>query len=154
MSTKGVIFLDVDGVLISLKHQIKMRELHHEIRFGLKVPLDWYCIQNFFQLVKDTDSDVVLASGWRKYEEGIRRIKQIFSFYQLEGHYVGETDCLFKGTRTEEVLKYLESHPYKNFALLDDMRQFGLEKNQVVVNRQVGFTSKDAEAAKKILMKR
>ena len=65
----NLIFLDVDGVINSIKHLIEVYNETHKPHSGYSYPFDPNCLENLKRLVSETNSSLVISSTWRHSEE-------------------------------------------------------------------------------------
>lgn len=103
-----ILFLDVDGVLNSLKTGG---------RYALKRP----CLRRLENIVKDTKCKIVLSSTWRKDEYALKRLKRVLKYRGIEIY--STTPILEKGFRGLEIQAWLVSNPNPDgytFAIVDD----------------------------------
>ena len=172
------IFLDVDGVLNSDQHfkeiyeketgsilkspkdnneyyklQLYLYSYFCNTRGPLNVPFDYECINNLAMLVNDTNSNIVLSSNWREYKKGVKMVKQILSFFDIEDRLIGKTESIPTSNRDREILGYLWTNNCEHFVILDDYLCTTFMDYTVWTDPFYGLTKKDVEKAKKILKK-
>lgn len=110
-----IIFLDIDGVLTTLR-----TKYHHG---------DTECVQRLNALTKETDSSIVVSSTWRK--GGLRSIRQTLKTWGITAPIYGITPDLsaqrgelaIAVPRGREILAWLETHVSQSithFVILDD----------------------------------
>lgn len=140
MNIVRVIFLDIDGVLNTIRAHKKAEQEHAE-RVSLprssKIRWDADCIQNLNELIRITGAQIVFSSCWRSgYEQGkenkaIRRAEQLFREQGIVGRVIGVTDdkLFFNGKhrRGEEIREWFKRHKnlkIKRYVILDDDNDF------------------------------
>lgn len=127
-----VIFLDIDGVLSTIRyieHQVKNTNTNgYKAQFNF----DPLCMQNLKQIIDKTDAKIVISSTWRL--GGIRnnihldKILNNLNEYGLKDKVIGYTPDLsdkygFCGCRGYEIQKWLDDNKdmnIKSFVILDD----------------------------------
>ncbi len=140
----NVIFLDVDGVLNSIRKLIEVYNLTLKPHSGYNYPFDEVCLQNFMELVLETDSKIVVTSTWRKDKEGRDRLMLELSKYNLDDRVIGFTEVLHD--REKEIKKYLETLGDVNFIILDDDAKFeDLFEFVVKTDNRVGLSSENKD---------
>jgi len=103
-----VLFLDVDGVLNSLKT-------------GGRYALKRNCLRRLQKIVEDTGCKIVLSSTWRKDEYALKRLRRVLRY---RGIQIYSTTPIFdKEIRGLEIQAWLVSNPSDDgyqFAIVDD----------------------------------
>ena len=154
MNSDSVIFLDVDGVITSSQHSKEINDKTDIKRVSLETPIDWNCLEILDQLLSSTEADVVLTSAWRRYGEGLKKIRQLLSFYGHEDRLVNTTPYLLKDPRYVEILTYLNDSNYEHVVILDDIYVYDLDDHAVRTDRHIGLTQDNVDEAKRILKKK
>lgn len=123
-----VIFLDLDGVLNSVKYDRERDISTRSYIDGSRLPL-------LKEIVEETGAKIVFSSAWRKHwnedtalcdEEG-KYIVDLFASYGLTIYDKTPEFELFT-PRKQEIAAWLNDHPeVKKFVILDDAR-FGWEE--------------------------
>jgi len=142
----NLIFLDVDGVLNSIK---KLKIVYHKTNkphSGYNYPFDEECLENLKVLVHKTNSKLVITSTWRKDIEGINTLLNVLKQYGLDKEVIGYTPDLGKprGIEIKEFLNALEYQP--NFIILDDNSDMeDLLPYLIKTDLKIGLTEKNVE---------
>lgn len=136
-----IVFLDIDGVLNSVRYDRVRTEEQGNID-ETRLPL-------LKQLIDETHAKIVLSSSWRKHwerDEGLcddigAEINRIFAEYQL--CISDKTPVLKSNDRAEEIRTWLsENNQVGNFAIFDDIA-FGwgedLQEHLVRTNSRIGY---------------
>lgn len=138
-----VIFLDVDGVLNSVRDGYSL-QLENDYHFEM-----------LKKIVDATEANIVLSSSWR-IGFSMHRLPERNLVERLEKYgmqIMDFTPCM-AGTRGDEIREWLSNNePVESFVILDDegdMAEFK-ETNLVKTNTSVGLQEKDADKAIKIL---
>jgi len=150
----NIIFLDVDGVLNSIK---KLKEMYYKNKrpySGFDYPFDEECLNNLKRLVLETNAYLVITSTWRKFENGKDILLRKLKDYDLDKRVIGYTDVLNK-SRGDEIKEYLKTLDNSiNFIILDDDTDFlGLENHLIKTNYEVGLTKENTDDGIKKLIK-
>ena len=151
----NIIFLDVDGVLNSIKKLTEMFNINKRPYSGYDYPFDDDCLNNLKRIVEETNSYIVITSTWRMHEIGKTILLNELKKYGLDKRVIGYTDILHK-SREEEILKYLERLGNNiSIIILDDDNDFKvLEEYLIQTDYEYGLTEKDADLAIKKLSKK
>lgn len=146
-----VLFLDIDGVLIS-ERSFWQAQLRHTRRV---IP-DQRALLALRQLVQDTGAKIVITSSWRPWP-GTRPTRAYLQLQSILAHngtpVYDETPCLeINGMdRGDEIAAWLEEHPTEWFAVIDDNDRFGtraeIRERWIPVNARQGLTKEDCEKA-------
>lgn len=138
-----VIFLDVDGVLNSVKD-----------RFSFTIETDYHFIL-LKKIVDATNAEIVLSSSWRIGDsETVRKRLKDFGM-----DFIDVTPQLpYPSKRGDEIRSWLKCHTeiVESFVILDDesdMCEF-VETNLVKTDMKVGLQKSDVNKAIKILNKK
>lgn len=150
----NIIFLDVDGVLNSIR---KLKEEYYKNKrpySGFEYPFDEVCLNNLKELVKKTDAYIVITSTWRMSDVGKNVLLQELKKYNLDDRVIGYTDILHS-PRGEEVKSFLSKlNKNINYVILDDDRDFdGLEEYLIKTDNRVGLAKENVKDAIKKLTK-
>lgn len=137
-----VIFLDVDGVLNSLRDRFST-ELVSEYHFDF-----------LKELVDATDAKIVLSSSWRiGFNAMSQPEKNLLAKLESWGLEIYDFTPIMTGSRGDEIREWLAINPVDSFVILDDesdMEEFR-ETNLVQTNMNVGLQESDVLKAIKIL---
>ena len=151
----NIIFLDVDGVLNSIK-SLKTAYKKDSTRpySDYYYPFDPRCLLNLKHLVEETDSYLVITSTWRKHELGREILLSELKKYNLDTRVIGYTDILNKA-REVEIKAYLEKLDEDvNYIILDDSKGFPeLGEYLIRTNYEKGLTKTKARRGIKKLLK-
>lgn len=150
-----VIFLDVDGVMISEESFLLTMALG-----GRVVIFSRKAMKALKLLVKRTGAVVVLTSSWRPMPAygPTRSYQQLCSSLQRnETPLYGLTPWLEDQDhdRSDEILAWLAEHPAERFVIIDDNNRFRnhpeLKERWVQIDPLHGLTRADAERAAALL---
>lgn len=119
-----IIFLDVDGVLNSMTHYEKVKNI-------TKDPLDSSCVHLLGEIVRASGAKIVLTStwrgGWEKDPDQCHLQGQILNrYFQKEGLEIYDKTpnlIVMDGTaRCQEIRRWIQSCPYKieSYIIIDD----------------------------------
>lgn len=158
-----IIFLDIDGVLNSMKtceeNHLRtgqngfggfFREqetlTHDHVLWGQDL------VNNLKRIVEETNASIVISSTWRKYYS-INKFKEMFAVYGWENApVIGITDR--EGPeRGREINRYTFSYNIEKYVILDDDSDMLSTQMQNFVNTDpdCGLSEEDAEKAINIL---
>ena len=155
-----VLFLDIDGVLNSnFGNNKRQTEISDE-----KIKLLAY-------LVRETNSEIILHSGWRfwfdfELKPLCREANKLVELLEKEDLYInGVTPNLtteeirktkkFSLVKADEILLWINSHnDVTEWVVLDDLdlHNSQIERNQVKPDQTVGLTLENVKQAAKILL--
>lgn len=161
----NIIFLDIDGVLNS-----NFWNAGHQREISNGTLIDEEKIKLLASLVKKTNSEIILHSGWRTWFDSEfkplrKEAAKLIELLEKQGlHIDGSTPDLtteeirktkkFSLVKAEEILLWLKSHNDVNeWVVLDDLdlHNAQVEKHQVKPDQTVGLAIADVEKAIKIL---
>jgi hypothetical protein len=116
-STSGLgqmklIFLDVDGVLNTMKSITQAQDIHH---------IEPSCLNNLKRIVDETDAQIVISSSWRFHADGMDVLYSKLESVGLKNRVIGSTPYVH-GPRGREILKWLQdnNHTEAKYVVLDD----------------------------------
>jgi hypothetical protein len=157
----NVIFLDIDGVLNS-DHHYRTRKKPTTKEEHPYCEIDLKSLNILNEVVKLTDSKVVVSSTWRR-KNTLERLREIFTFVGSKFEIFDVTPI--KGNmnrrygeviRGYEINEWLSNHPdVKNYVILDDDQDF-LEEQQphfIHIRDYNGLNNTHIEKIKNILNK-
>lgn len=156
----NIIFLDVDGVLNSMTHLIKLYEKNKKPFFGFDTPFDPDCLKNLKELVIQTNSKIVVSSTWRKRQKGIEILLENLKKYELDKSVIGYTPIfntnVTRGTEIKAYLSNLKENASKlNFIILDDESDMDeLLPHLIKTDANLGLTSENVKLGIKNLNKK
>ena len=122
-----VIFCDIDGVLNTIDTFKKRKDIYNST--GVIIPrIDLYRMEFLKEIVDKTDAKIVLTSTWRKNENDLKELKEVFYLYDLEIYDITGIDK--NGIRTNEIIEWLNKNEVDSFVIIDDetIDLVGLEK--------------------------
>ena len=120
-----VVFLDVDGVLLSARSLTYDFEDSDDTLFhdpaGVQVPIERCLLQNLQRLLQTTGARIVLSTTWR-LEPDMRAFLMIAlaSVGIAASAVLGDTPDLKAAGRGAEVARWVEQHRPVEFAIVDD----------------------------------
>lgn len=119
MAERKVIFLDIDGVLVTPKSPTFGKYVEHEGRKFLGGPCP-YAMGILNDLAYSSGAEVVLSSTWRLYHP----IGEMNSFLRAHGflhHIIDYTPEKLTSKRGQEIDLWLQDNPgVEKFVILDD----------------------------------
>ena len=162
---KEVVFLDIDGVLNS-----NFWNENHQREISDGTLIDESKVKLLCKLVKDTDAQLILHSGWKywfdsdlkplcKEAENLRALLERYGL-TIDGvtpdHSTEEIrrSKKFSLVKAGEILEWLAQHKdVDRWAVLDDLdlHNAEIQKHQVRTDQSVGLTDEDVERAGRIL---
>lgn len=154
MSAEKVVFLDIDGVLVTAR-LLKQRNGRNKVA-------DANCVSALNHLTHVAGAAIVISSSWRFC--GQHEMRAIMDFWEVDAPIVGMTPDLtrleggnYHGVpRGHEIQQYLDEHPeIERFVILDDECDMAhLEPFTVKTKFDCGLTLADAERAIEILSRK
>jgi hypothetical protein len=145
-----VIFLDIEGVIVTGSHLIRSAE-YEGYQFN---PI---CVKNLKEIIESTDAYIVVGSTWRK--TGFDRLKEIFHSSGLHTRLIGQTPVIDYSIRGEEIKQYIKESSIDpafmvgKFVILDDNDDMGeLLPYLVQTNWSTGLDQSAKETAIKMLL--
>ena len=157
MEKFNIIFLDLDGVLVTRKSIENLRDKKLSSDERNLQSLDDDCIIALNKLISLTDSKIVISSSWR-YGKTIDYFQQLFEKKNVNWEVIGLTPKTREDIRGKEISQWLENNKenVKSFLILDDdvddIWPF-FPDNVLHTNMLDGFNEKLIELATKILKK-
>ena len=150
----NIIFLDVDGVLNSIKHLKEEYYKNQRPYSGFEYPFDSDCMNNLKILVESTNAYLVITSTWRKFDIGKKILLFELKKYDLDKKVIGYTNIL-NTKRGEEIKDFLSKLSCDvNYIILDDDSDFDdLHKYLIKTDYRYGLTYNNVETAIKKLNK-
>jgi hypothetical protein len=111
---KAIIFLDIDGVLVSyknLKERHPADNLHH---------FEEDAVRALNYLIRELFADIVITSAWR-IGKTVEYLQEIFDIRGVKGKIIGATPYTITGDRGLEIKSWMESNYHPNrFIIIDD----------------------------------
>lgn len=148
-----IIFLDVDGVLNSMKFDRWLQDHHMKQYYGYEL-LDQNALLNLQDIVFVTGADIVLSSSWRLSKSCSEWLRQQLLPYGLQ--FIDKTVSLPREDRGKEINEWLNRHQnVTHFVILDDdeFEMAGLEGHLVKTTFEEGLLECHAAKAIEILSK-
>ena len=151
---RAIIFLDIDGVLVT----------QDSLRAGGSVSMDRRCVAELNRLVETTGAVIVITSSWRILHsidfivgamcaagfKGKRRVVDItdrLHFATPSGVVIG---CSMP--RAHEICEWLDEHPWvESFVVIDDDRDAEISGHFVRTDFETGLTASLVDQAARIL---
>lgn len=150
----NVIFLDIDGVLVT-PDSMRLPRLEVE---GHSFPTHRFyqpAVVALNRVIRETGAQIVVSSSWRGDPDSIPKLQRIFDVHGVVGTIIGVTPrngvC-----RGREIQGYLDMHPeIRSFVIIDDDTDMGLLRRRLVRTAfRSGLTEYDAARAIDILTQR
>ena len=123
---KPTIFLDIDGVLAT----VKQYNLTHNSKSWIQkydvYPFDKKCVKVFNEILKKTDANIVVSSDWRVYYT----LEELQDIFQINGVIKTPVDVTpihpvsmswYAKNRGMEILRYVKKHGLTNWIAIDDL---------------------------------
>lgn len=164
---KKIVFLDIDGVLNS-----NFWNDSHQREISDGTLIDESKIELLCKLIKDTDAQIILHSGWkywfdsdlqplRKEAENLRALleKEGLTISGVTPDHATEEirkSKKFSLVKAGEILAWLEQHgDVDGWVVLDDLdlHNTEIEMHQVRTDQRIGLTIEDVEKAEEKLLK-
>lgn len=140
---RRIIFLDIDGVLNTLKF-IHIHGTH---------TLDPQLVSRLRLIVERHGSEIVVSSIWRFSRELKQRLRdRLAETGWNDPPIIGFTPVGSFGNRGEEIQAWLASNPTESFTILDDEDNVLKEQKQFLVqcDKHAGLTDREVEAVNRI----
>jgi hypothetical protein len=131
VSTKNILFLDIDGVLATYKEYAtdttklwEKNSLAKELRLHYK--FNDKCVRTLNRILTETGAEIVLSSDWRNHYD-LEKLDIIFKFNGVIKSPIDVTDNfslatqLLERARGAEIMSYVENNKLKNYVVLDDL---------------------------------
>lgn len=140
---KNVIFLDMDGVINSLR----------SLSFGELVDME--CARHVRRISKHADADIVLSSTWRIGNDThtIREMLYPMGLYRVIGRTCNNGIGMDRG---DEINAWIEEFGCKNYVILDDDSDFTdyqKENHFIQTSADTGITEQDSTRAIRQILK-
>jgi hypothetical protein len=175
MTTKPIIFLDMDGVLnnrLSLKRAQEGIFPPGNLRLSTVDPT---CVCRLKDFVTDVDAEIVISSSWRSRHmdqddweirpsltSGNASVLNALRWCGWSCHHllIGNTAHLYDSPRGDEIDDWLTKHRERyvynqtSYLIFDDCNDFSeiqLSKHLVRTNSEYGITLEDIAKARKLL---
>jgi len=147
----NLIFLDVDGVLVSRKRLIDLYNKNKRRLSRLEL-FNYDCLEKLKILVDETDSVLVISSSWGKVESDRKILLEVLNEFGLDDRVVGYIPVLNEGKK-EEIKQYINTLDNDiNFIILDDVYSFGeLDSYLIRTDNEIGLTMDNVNEGIRIL---
>jgi hypothetical protein len=144
-----VIFLDIDGVMNSMRSMHRLYHAGHG-RFN-DIPVH-ETVGPLNKIIKHTDAKIVISSTWRKLHNSFSMAYILF-LCGVKGEVIDSTPVIHNKQRGFEIKTWLEQRDdIEAFVVLDDDSDMDDVRDHFVkVNNKMGLTYKNAEEAIEIL---
>ena len=114
----NIIFLDIDGVMIS-REDIKRRYYRFNKHVPSWIPFSPVALASLELIVRLTDANIVLSSSWRKLSGHKEFICEQLARNGLADKLIDATPVI--GRRDDEIKAWIEQNEFTgNFVILDD----------------------------------
>lgn len=162
---KKIVFLDIDGVLNS-----NFWNKNHQREISVGTLIDESKIKLLCKLIKDTDAQIILHSGWkywfdsdlkplRKEAENLQALleKEGLTIAGVTPNHATEENKKskkFSLVKAGEILAWLEQYSDVDaWVVLDDLDLHNAEVawHQIKPDQNIGLTSEDVEQAERML---
>jgi len=138
----NIIFLDIDGVLVSSNHLLTNGRNREEF--------DPQCVLYLNELLQKTEAKIVISSNWRRIYS-LHELRYLFQKNNVLDRIIGVTPFFNLTTmRGDEIQAYLTHSKDKisNFVIFDDEENMlNLSDHYIQTHFQVGIQKKDIEQA-------
>ena len=144
-----VIFLDIDGVLNSLRSAHAFNGYPHDFSKESLKQFDWVAIELIKRVCDETNAKIVISSTWRKQHS----IEDFKNYLKLD--IIDKTPTMMGG-RGYEIQKWLaDKENIEKYAIIDDDNDMLPEQMEFFVHtsHKEGFLYKDYCKLLKILNK-
>ena len=149
-NARKIIFLDIDGVLVTQKSLKKTR--WDECRYAR---LDAKCVCNLNRLIALSAADIVLSSSWRGHSNAeFDRVADYLVESGVSKRAISKTPFHADGDRGCEILEWIndEEVAQEQCVILDDDSDMGSLCNRLVKTDMIdGLTKRKATYAAKLL---
>lgn len=142
-----VIFLDIDGVMVSQRSVQLMNVPILKRDMGLS----YLARRNLRALVRQTNARIVITSSWRGGGEMYEAIKRCLARNNTPVYDETPVLDLWTDDRSDEIAAWLASHPTQRYVVLDDSPCFDhreeVRQHWVQVNYTTGLSLANVRAA-------
>lgn len=162
---KKIVFLDIDGVLNS-----DFWNKNHQREISVGALIDESKIKLLCKLIKDTDAQIILHSGWKYwFDSNLRPLRKeaenLKVLLEKEGLAISgvtpdhateeiKNSKKFSLIKAGEILAWLEQHnDVDTWVVMDDLDLHNAEvaRHQVKTDQSIGLTGEDVERAERML---
>jgi len=154
-----IVFLDIDGVLLTYESMASDRRACREILPDTNgcPAFDAECVRELNWICNVTKASIVVSSTWRQHIPELNTMRKVLIDQGINAPVFGMTP-IAEGEwdshdRGDEIAHFLAPLDVESFVILDDfdMGWAGLEAHWVQPNGNFGLQHKDAELAVSIL---
>ena len=131
-----IIFLDIDGVLVTRKHQIS---IDYKVDKDGLPKFDLNVVNFINEIQKVTNSQIVVISTWRS--TGLVNIKKIFKKRGIKNVFDITPIGFEYKSRSDEINHWIYLNDVESFVVIDDKDIDGLYNNLIRVDPEFGLTS-------------
>ena len=164
---KSLIFLDIDGVLVSKRCLCGDYDEADETLFlpsahsGVITPIEKQCIKNLKRIIDSCHSKICISSTWREDERMTAFLLEALRDGGIDTSVVviGSTDSLgsMRGGRGAEITEFLKKNPANDYIILDDdhadsFARFELTHRFIKTDIDEGLSSMNVEEALRLLL--
>lgn len=152
---RPIIFLDIDGVINTQRHQRSLAQEHKTLRDDNMPYFDPEAVANLRHIIQHTEASVVITSSWR--HKGFAVMEDVWYSRHMPGILEGITPTVttaFFSIRGHEILQWLASQEEEIcYVIIDDANDFLPEQTARLVqtNPYCGLSRIDAERSIEIL---
>ena len=162
---KKIVFLDIDGVLNS-----NFWNKNHQREISVGTLIDESKIKLLCKLIKDTDAQIILHSGWKYwFDPDLKPLRKeaenLQALLEKEGLTIAgvtpdhateeiKKSKKFSLVKAGEILAWLEQHDDVDaWVVMDDLDLHNAEvaRHQVKTDQSIGLTGEDVERAERVL---
>ena len=131
-----VIFLDIDGVLNTIDTFKRRKDIYNN--YGVIIPrIDFYRVKFLKEIIDKTDAKIIISSTWRKYDNDMKELKEVFSLFDLE---VYDVTCIdISGKKGIEINDWLNKNEVDSFVIIDDETSDMIHLEKYVVKTRENF---------------
>lgn len=175
----NLLFLDMDGVLNTKKSRFDLSKYLPPGNIGCRA-VDPTCVKILEELVKETNSKIVISSSWRSFKyndldlnipdelkvtgsktitgnKSVVNALEFAGFTDCRNYILGNTKRL-SGFRGFEIHRWLVENNHLNtpYIILDDESDFTNKQKRnhlIKTNSDLGLTKIDSDLAKHLLLK-
>jgi len=132
MAYEQVIFLDLDGVMITHGSANFLDEEAGEIGFNIK------CVNVLNQILEQTDAEIVITSSLRRVYS-LSDFDFMFKINKVIKSPISVTPHLPSRSRSQEIASFILENNVKNFVIFDDMNIVGYDTKYFPVYSHKGL---------------
>lgn len=167
-----IIFLDIDGVLVTRKgmeYNMRLREQGHDLEYMIHEIFDEQAVSNLMHVIDCTGARIVISSTWRLLYS-LDELKEHFAAHGIPAEYIiditpnldtkQQSGIWLSKERGHEIQRWLDIQGFKSnfwvksFVILDDDADMAhLLPRLVSLEFETGLTEQCAEETIKLLNK-